>query len=179
MHREQSHGLVVWSFLSGRTKYKPIDIVESWLKDPAGIPTNKSPEYADRNGYSLQKPYIEFRCARPALTSMAIQLCAGLLLKEMRSAVQGSSGLQGSRVGLRGHMELALDDVGLQMIQTVRSIIQKRQPHTLELLIKLATPEPRKENGVLVVRKTRPPELVSNCQIALWIQCIEKALARG
>lgn len=96
---------------------------------------------------------------------MAIQLCADLLLKEMRNAVQGSSGLQGSRVGLRGHMELALDDIGLQTIQTVRSIIQKWQPRTLELLIKLATPEPRKENGVLVVRKTRPPDLVGGCHM--------------
>lgn len=104
---------------------------------------------------------------------MAIQLCGDLLLKEMRNAVQGSSGLQGSRVGLRGHMELALDDIGLQTIQTVRSIIQKWQPHTLELLIKLATPEPRKENGVLVVRKTRPPDLVGGCRMIPHRGCIE------
>ncbi|KAH9922254.1 uncharacterized protein B0H18DRAFT_1185486 [Fomitopsis serialis] len=158
VHRSVSHGLTIRRFLSGQSKYKPIDIIDCWLHDPAGRP---DPEVEDDKMYSLEKPFLEIPSARAALTSMVVQLCYRKLLKEMRSAVKGSSGLHGSQVGKRGHKELAWDDLGVQTIKAVRSIAEKHQPLTLQFLTMLASPEPHKRNGVVAVRKTRPPDLVA------------------
>lgn len=159
VHRSPSQGITVQKFLSGKTTYKPIQIVDFWLRDPAGAPAKDSSAYSDM--FSLGAVYLDLGYARPALTSMAMQLCSQKLLAEMRKAVRGSSGLHGSQVGKRGHMELACDDIGLHTLEKVKEVISKYQPVTFELLRILAAPEGRKLDGVPVERKTRPPELVS------------------
>ena len=159
VHRSQSHGITVQKFLSGKTTYKSIQIVDFWLRDPAGAPAKDSPAYGDM--FSLRAAHLDVAYARPALTSMAMQLCSQKLLAEMRKAVRGSSGLHGSQVGKRGHMELACDDIGLHTLDKVKEVISKYQPVTFELLRILAAPELRKVDGVAKERKTRPPELVS------------------
>ncbi|KAH9934138.1 uncharacterized protein B0H18DRAFT_841114, partial [Fomitopsis serialis] len=90
------------------------------------------PNSPDDLMYSLDKPFTEIPSARAAITSMVVQLCHQKLLKEMRKT-----------------------------IKSVKSVAQMHQPLTLRLLTMLASPEPHKRDGVIVVRKTRPPQLVA------------------
>ncbi|KAI1792869.1 hypothetical protein LXA43DRAFT_886661 [Ganoderma leucocontextum] len=71
--RSQQHGSVVGNFLSGNTKYTPIQIVDFWLHDAAGQPKRSNPEFSLR--YSPTVPYNTLKRACVALTAMSVQLC--------------------------------------------------------------------------------------------------------
>lgn len=163
VHRSSSQGLTVQKFLSGQARYKPIEIIDFWFRDPVGAPPKDSPAYGDM--FSLKAAYSTLLYVRPALTAMAMQLCVQKLVAEMRTAVRGSSGMHGSQVGKCGHMELTCEDIGLRTLDKVKEIILEYQPLTFELLRLLAAPATRKVDGELVERKTWPPDLVCFCSL--------------
>ncbi|KAI0353618.1 hypothetical protein OH77DRAFT_1406859 [Trametes cingulata] len=160
VRRTPSHGSVVGRYLSGTTSHRPIELVGFWLRDSCGRP-HKTSEEAELM-YSPTVPYTTIKHARPALTSMCIQLCAKRMLSERAKAVKGSSGLHGSADGKHGHKELCWADISSDTVAHVQGILQAHQPLTLHLITQLATPKPyRNESGVMAVRKTRPPAIVA------------------
>ncbi len=82
VRREQSPGVVCQKFLSGRTLYKPIDIIQDWLTHPGGRFSANSDEAELM--YSLDVPYQQIKSVRPAITSMAIQLVKARLEKKQK-----------------------------------------------------------------------------------------------
>ncbi len=160
VRRSNSHGSVVGRFLSGSTTYKPIQIVDFWLQDPAGRTHRKDPEHELM--YSPTTPYGTIKHARQALTAMCVQLCEKRMLRERKNAVRGANGLHGSKEGKRGRKELQWDDISSRTVADAREIFRTHQPVTLHILTALARPAPYKnELGEVIERKTRPPELVS------------------
>ncbi|TCD64683.1 hypothetical protein EIP91_003797 [Steccherinum ochraceum] len=166
--RSLSTGMVVSWFLRGQTAYTPIQIVEQWFKDPAGRPKPKSDEYTLMYSSRHVMPYIDIHHIRPALASFAVQVVEGRLAKEQRNAVKGPNGLHGSHRTERGRYEICWKDIGRHTVKTAQELAQEHQPLAWTLLLQLATPRPYKnENGVSVVRKTRPPELVATEVISI------------
>ncbi|KAI9066783.1 hypothetical protein FKP32DRAFT_1565201 [Trametes sanguinea] len=154
------HGSVVGRFLSGLSTHKPIDIVSFWIKDPAGLPKAGHDEAALL--YSPTVPYDTIKHARPALTSMCTQLCLKMMLSERKHAVKGSSGLHGSAPAKHGHKQLCWADIGSGTVARAQEILERHQPLTFYVLTQLAKPAPyRNAEGLLVVRKSRPPTLVA------------------
>lgn len=159
--RGQRHGTIVGSFLSGRTKHKPIEIISYWLEDEAGRPKQTNSEYVLK--YSPEANWRDIKHASVAITAMAVQLCMARMLREQKIAVRGQNGLHGSAVGIRGRRELSWKDISSKTVAETQDILKNHQPLAFRLLCALATPAKRKDdivNGVIRVRKTRPPMLV-------------------
>ncbi|KAI0713539.1 hypothetical protein C8Q76DRAFT_796499 [Earliella scabrosa] len=158
--RDRRHGTIVGTFLSGGMKHTASEIVSFWLHDTAGKPKRTDSEFSYK--FSPTVEWQSIRHASVALTAMACQLCETQLIREQRRAVKGSTGLHGSLRGNRGRHELAWSDIGCETVAKAREIFEKHQPLTLHILTKLATPrERRDENGLVMVRKARPPALVA------------------
>lgn len=159
--RTQSHGMTVQHFLSGTTKYTPIQIVDAWLRDPKGHAT--SVNHSEHNLlYSLDSPYTDIKHARQALTSMAAQLVQRQLVREQNRAVKGQSGLAGSAIGKHNHRDIHWDDIGAETISRVNEIIIAHQPLTYKLFVHLASSRRQAKNGESgPERTTRPPDIVS------------------
>ena len=160
LHRSQRHGTIVGMFLSGATRHSAAEIISFWLKDEAGRPSKETPDYAAR--YSPSVDWTTIRHAQPAITAMAVQLCEQQLIREQRVAVRGENGLHGSMISPNGHRQLCWKDIGKDTVSSVKKILMRHQPLAFHLLLRLATPRPRKDNhGNIVVRKSRPTDGVS------------------
>ncbi|KAI0363120.1 hypothetical protein BV20DRAFT_984001, partial [Pilatotrama ljubarskyi] len=158
--RDERHGTIVGMFLAGRTKRKPIQIVNYWLKDEAGRPKMSNAEYS--LGYSPDVDWKEIKHARIAITAMAVQLTLQRMLREQKTAVKGENGLHGSATGTRGHRQISWRDIGSHTVGHVQELLERHQPVTFRMVQALATPAERKdENGKVMIRKTRPPALVA------------------
>ncbi|KAH9917526.1 hypothetical protein B0H21DRAFT_879595 [Amylocystis lapponica] len=160
IERNEPHRTMMSRFLSGGTKYTFADILSAVMQDPGGLPKGDSAEMED-TPYSLAKSYVVIKHARPAIATMAVEFVRGELLKEIRVTVQSTHGLHGSMPAARrgGHMQLCWNDIGTSTVSKVTEILRETHPLGFDLLLHLATPKPRKVNGVLVTRKTRPPLL--------------------
>ena len=83
------------------------------------------------------------------------------LQREQRIAVRGANGLHGSAVRPNGRRELCWKDLGPQAVSTSKGILMEHQPLAFYIIQQLATPRPKKnEHGVVVVRRTRPTDIV-------------------
>ena len=110
--------------------------------------------------YSPSTPFLDIKPARPAITSFAVQLIEKKLTQERNMAVRPSSGLHASAKTNSPDKILSWEDVGLTTVADITDILKEHQPLTWHYLLKLTTPKPRKQNGVIVVQKYRPPEMV-------------------
>ncbi|KAJ6558349.1 hypothetical protein B0H19DRAFT_906888, partial [Mycena capillaripes] len=138
IHRSQTHSQMVSICLAGRAKETVADIISEWMAHPDGrIPVN-SPN-SDLM-YSTTIPYTEIRPVRAALTSFSTQTIGKKVGDEAETAVKLDSGLH--------------------------SVIERDQRVTLYLFDKIAVRKPRKQDGVVVERKTRPAATVITHAIA-------------
>ncbi|KAJ3535139.1 hypothetical protein NM688_g7020 [Phlebia brevispora] len=154
--RGRRHRRMIGRFLNGGTVAR---ILTCWLEDPSGKPGSEAKE--GKILYSLDVPYTELKNARNAITSCAAQLVRDEILREVRKAVQSESGLHGTGISAKGRKEISWADIGPNTLRDVMEIIKECQPLTWQLVKELVTPPARKRNGVLVVRKSRLPELTS------------------
>ncbi|OSD03124.1 hypothetical protein PYCCODRAFT_1366450, partial [Trametes coccinea BRFM310] len=153
-------GSVVGQFLSGNTTHTPIEITSFWLRDVSGRPRKGTMESSLM--FSPNVPYGTIKHARPALTSMCVQVCFERMLAERKKAVKGSNGLHGSAAARHGHRTLSWADINSGTVAQVQEMLQQHQPLTWHLMKRLASPAPyRDAHGLLVTRKSRPPELVA------------------
>ncbi|KAI0744072.1 hypothetical protein C8Q80DRAFT_1107396 [Daedaleopsis nitida] len=121
-------------FLCGRTSHTPIEIIQLWHDHPFSYPATTA-EHSEAL-YSFDKPYLEVKHARAAITSMAVQLCERRMLEEVRQAVRGLS--------------------------MVGRILERHQPLALRLLTSIATPRARSDSKYPAAeRQQRPPRLVA------------------
>ncbi|KAF7791171.1 hypothetical protein EIP86_002182 [Pleurotus ostreatoroseus] len=103
--RGPRHAKMASRFLNGTTAYSVGDILKCWLEDPSGKPGAEEEEVAYK--YSLDKPYLELKHAQVVLTAFAAQLVKAEMLREIRRAVESSSGLHGTVVSPKGRKQLA------------------------------------------------------------------------
>ncbi|PIL27740.1 hypothetical protein GSI_10893 [Ganoderma sinense ZZ0214-1] len=158
--RSARHGSVVGNFLAGKNRHKAIEIVEFWVNDTAGRAKQDDPEF--KHMYSPTLPYQNLKHARIAISAMCIQASMKQMRLERMRAVKGSSGLHGSAEGRRGRRQLSWEDIGSKTVSKVQDIIKTYQPVTYHIIKDLVSPRPyRNEHGVIAVRKTRPPEVVT------------------
>ncbi|KAJ7685854.1 hypothetical protein B0H17DRAFT_941123 [Mycena rosella] len=152
--RSLTHAQMVSSFLAGRGKRIVAHIVEQWLKDPAGrIPQNSD---ANKFMFSTTIPYTEIGPVRAALTTFSTQTVGKKLSQEAESAVKLTNGLHVS-VGVRNpEKKVHWNVLGADTIPQVEAVIAKEQPTTVYLFYKIAMRKPRRRNGVILERKTRP-----------------------
>src|SRR5882762_2653138 len=155
--RSSCHATMVSQFLRGQTRYKVADILAAWTQSPDGRPQSSED---GENMYSPSTPFLDIKPARPAITSFAVQLIEKKLTQERNMAVRPSSGLHASAKTNSPDKILSWEDVGLMTVADITDILKEHQPLTWHYLLKLTTPKPRKRNGVIVVRKYRPPEVV-------------------
>ncbi|KAJ3559455.1 hypothetical protein NM688_g327 [Phlebia brevispora] len=156
IRRDRRHATTVSRFLQESGVGK---ILKCWFEDPSGRPDSDSEEA--QLMYTTDVPYLELTHARTIITSFAAQLVRDEMLREVRKVVKRESGLQGTGTSERGRKEMSWADIGPNTLRDVMRIIQECQPLTWQLVKELITPPVRKKNGVLVVRKSRPPELTS------------------
>ncbi|KAJ7735335.1 hypothetical protein B0H16DRAFT_1256415, partial [Mycena metata] len=132
LSRSTVHAQMVSRFLGGRAENSVSDILAAWMASPDGRVPAHSP---NRNlMYSTSIPYTTIKPVRAALTSFATQIIGKKVACEAESAVHISSGLH--------------------------AVIEKQQPVTVFLCNNIAMRRPRTRAGVVLVRKTRPPETV-------------------
>ncbi|KAF7797543.1 hypothetical protein EIP86_008743 [Pleurotus ostreatoroseus] len=162
--RNRSHAKMVERFLRGTTGHGLGDILKWWMEDPSGIPETGSSEA--HLLYSLDVPYLELKHARAVMTSFAAQTVKAEMFREVRSIAESKSGMHGTGTSPKGRKELARDDIGPNTLSDVKTIIEKTQPLTWRIICDLVTPPPRVRNGVVTIRKTRPPELVSTSSMS-------------
>ncbi|KAJ3553132.1 hypothetical protein NM688_g3779 [Phlebia brevispora] len=155
----RGHNTAVTQFLNGQSTPGIRDIVRCWVDDPLGRAAGSDEE---EQLYSTEVPYHTLRHAEAVFTSLAAQLVKTKLAREMRVATDSKNGLHGTGVSKKGRKEMRWDDIGPHTVDDVMKIIKRHQPLTFTIIKDLVTPEPwRRRDGVRVVRKTRPPELVS------------------
>ncbi|KAF7800027.1 hypothetical protein EIP86_011270 [Pleurotus ostreatoroseus] len=161
VRRERSHATAVSHFLSGRTLHSFIEILDNIWKDPAGRPRPENEEYD--LAYSTLTPYTSIRYARPAISSFCVQTIKAKMLKERNRAVRTASGLHGSVPGARrgSQRSISWKDIGSESISTVMGILKRYQPLTWDILFALVTPRTRRQNGQVVSRKRRPPDVTT------------------
>ena len=83
-----------------------------------------------------------------------------MLTQERNMAVRPLSGLHASAKTNSLDKILSWEDVGLMTVADIMGILKEHQPLTWHYLLKLTMPKPRKRNGVIVVWKYWPPEVV-------------------
>ncbi|KAJ7672981.1 hypothetical protein DFH06DRAFT_1319207 [Mycena polygramma] len=131
-------------------------IVEQWMKDPAG----RIPRYSTSKDlmFSTTTPFTEIGPVRAALTTFSTQTVGKKVAREAENAVKLTSGLHVS-VGVRGpETKLHWSDIGANTIPHVESVIEAEQRVAVYLFDKIAMRKPRKRNGIVLERKTRPSE---------------------
>ncbi|KAJ7805241.1 hypothetical protein B0H14DRAFT_3485292 [Mycena olivaceomarginata] len=123
--------------------------------------------------YSTSIPYTTIKPVRAALTSFATQIIGKKVACEAECAVQISSGLHVSIGTKSKHPETQLQrhHIGAGTIPHVRAVIEKQQPVTIFLCNNIAMRRPRTRAGVVLIRKTRPPEMVVTHAIAAMNFC--------
>jgi hypothetical protein len=110
--------------------------------------------------YSPSIPFTDIHPARPAITSFAMQVVEKRLLYERQQASKPSSGLHAVTSAQSGNKAVTWDAIGSGTVAEITASLQTCQPLTFHYLSRLATPKPRKRNGVIIQHKTQPPEIV-------------------
>ncbi|KAJ6614033.1 hypothetical protein B0H10DRAFT_2268702, partial [Mycena sp. CBHHK59/15] len=138
IHRSQTHSQMVSIFLAGRAQETVADIIALWMAHPDGRVPAHSPNLDLM--YSTTQLYTNIRPVRAALTLFSTQTIGKKLADEAENTVKLSNGLHAT--------------------------IEREQPVTLYLFNNIAMRKPRKRNGVVLERKSRPPDMVITQAIA-------------
>ncbi|KAJ6616142.1 hypothetical protein B0H10DRAFT_1949352 [Mycena sp. CBHHK59/15] len=137
IHRSPAHSQMVSIFLAGRGKKTVANIITEWMAHADGRIPETSPNWDLM--YSTTIPYNEIRPVRAALTAFSTQT-----------------------IGKKKHPETKLcrEDFGDATIPRVKLVIEREQAVTLYLCNNIAMRKPRKRDGVILERKTRPADTV-------------------
>lgn len=138
-------------------------ILQSILDHPSSKPHAGNEEADDM--FSTTRPYLDIKHARPAITTMALDLVKTKLVQEIKAAVKGTNGLHGSKPSTRrgGRWKLTAEDISATTHSAVAEIFERHQPVGHYLISELITPRARtNESGVIAVRKMRPTAVVSS-----------------
>ena len=157
IHRSHRHATAASRFLQGENTYHVADILECWLRSPDGRPRSNEDH---KQMYSPSISFTDIRPARSVITSFAVQIVEKRLLHERQQASKPSSGLHTVTSAQSGDKSVTWDAIGSGTVAEITVSLQTCQPLTFHYLSQLATPKPRKQNGVVVQCKTRPPEIV-------------------
>ncbi|KAH9916364.1 uncharacterized protein B0H18DRAFT_1124277 [Fomitopsis serialis] len=166
IQRDEPHRTMIARFLSGNTKHTFVEMVQAIMEDTAGLPKQSDDESTYM--YSQNHPSLEIKHARPALTTMAVELVTKEMVREMNTTVKSVNGLHGSAVPLRrgGRMHLRWQDISTSTVETTKTILSTHSPLAFHFLLRLATPPARTatdtqspEGVVIATRRIRPPKL--------------------
>ena len=122
--------------------------------------------------YSPSIPFTDIYPTCPAITSFAVQVVEKRLLYERQQASKPSSGLHAVTSAQSGDKAVTWDAIGSGTVAEITASLQTCQPLTFHYLSQLATPKPRKRNGIVVQRKTRPPEIMRTSMPHIRKQCL-------
>ena len=111
--------------------------------------------------FSITVPYKDIGPVRPALSSFAAQTTTEKLLEEAEKVIKPGNELHVTLSNSKQTgKKIEWTDLGATTLQKIQMVIQKHQPLTWDLITKLAARPPNLREGVKVVRRRRPPELV-------------------
>jgi hypothetical protein len=145
-------------FLAGRANKTVTDIISAWMSHPDGRIPAHSPN-SDLM-HSTTVPYTDIRPVRAALTSFSTQTIGKKVAREAESVVKLDSGLHVSIGKKYPETKLRREDFGEGTIPRVQAVIEEKQRVTLYLCNKIAMRRPRKRDGIVIERKTRPAAMV-------------------
>lgn len=104
------HASIIQHFLHGKTKYKPIDIVDSWYRHPYGA------KFEDEHPmFSLRHEYKTIQPVQPAISSFAAHIITTHLIKGAKRAVKTTSGLHvavSKKKGRSKEASITWNDIG-------------------------------------------------------------------
>ncbi|KAF7437557.1 hypothetical protein PC9H_004399 [Pleurotus ostreatus] len=156
--RSERHAQMVSKFLRGECDFGVGVILDLWLRSPSAIPA----EGVEEEGklYLTTAEYHKLKSAWPAITTLAAHLVYKQFDKELRQVVKKKSGLH--TFSTNGS-PVPLDNYGSKTFLSAVNTFKKVQPLTWDIILRLATPTPRRKAGqeVIVRRIERPPELVA------------------
>jgi hypothetical protein len=153
--RDQTHAQMVKSFLGGKGKYTPSDILAFWMSSPDGVLHAHDPDLA--NMFSTDTPYTEIGPVRAALTSFALQTVGNHLARGAERAVQASSGLQVSLTNKNPAKKSGWLRIGENTIPFVSDVLDNHLKPAFYLLEQIAIRKSRTRDGVVMApRKHRP-----------------------
>jgi hypothetical protein len=152
--RGQTHAQMVKSFLGGKGKYTPSDIIAFWMSSPDGVLHAHDPDLA--NMFSTDTPYTEIRPVRAALTSFALQTVGKHLAHGAEKAVHASSGLQVALTSKNPAKKSGWLRIGENTIPFVGDVLDNHLKPAFYLLEQIAARKPRTRDGVVMPRKHRP-----------------------
>ncbi|KAJ7726617.1 hypothetical protein B0H16DRAFT_1735544 [Mycena metata] len=153
LHRSQRHGLIVESYLAGKSRYTVSGIIGAMLTSPYG-------RSKDEMIFDTETSYLLVRPVRQALTAFAAQTCVDYLEEESRAVVKSSGGLWVKRREKDGEYDnVKWEDLGAA-IQHATSSLLENQHLAVKFLRVIAEPKPRSRGGVITIRKSRPHENV-------------------
>ncbi|KAJ7891465.1 hypothetical protein B0H13DRAFT_1625931 [Mycena leptocephala] len=153
--RDQTHAQMVKSFLGGKGKYTPSDILAFWMSSPDGVLHAHDPDLA--NMFSTDTPYTEIGPVRAALTSFALQTVGNHLARGAERAVQASSGLQVSLTNKNPAKKSGWLRIGENTIPFVSDVLDNHLKPAFYLLEQIAVRKSRTRDGVVMApRKHRP-----------------------
>src|SRR5882762_8808647 len=91
---------------------------------------------------------------------------------ERQQASKLSSGLHAVTSAQSGDKSVTWDAIGSGTVAEITMSLQTCQTLTFHYLSQLATPKPRKQNSIVVQRKTRPPEIMRTSMPHIRKQCL-------
>ncbi len=131
------HGSIIKHFIHGKTKYRPIDILESWYRHPYGA------KFENEGMFSLKLDYKQVQHIHPAISSFAAQIVAEHLVQGANKAIQTSNGLHVNVSKKKGRVQDATftwHDISDRPIERAQEVFQHHEPLLFDLVVMLATP---------------------------------------
>ncbi|KAF9232804.1 hypothetical protein BU15DRAFT_80791 [Melanogaster broomeanus] len=184
VHRSPKHAAYVHQLLNGSSGHGIGFLLDAWMHSPDGVVGIGTDDH--NLMYNTSVDFKTIRPVRPALTSFAAQIIKKKLVQEAEEAVKPGNGLHTSvprasasstRFTSGRSSQLQWTDIGLTTVSSVADIIKKCQPLTWDYVTTICARPPRKRNGVVAVRKTRPVEAVAASVIS-EMDCSRDGLAR-
>ena len=151
------HGSIIQHFIHGKTKYRPIDILESWYRHPYGA------KFEHKGMFSLKQDYKKVQHVRPAISSFAAQIVAEHLVQGAKKAIQTSNGLHVNVSKKKGRVQeaaLTWHDISDQPIEHAQEVFQHHEPLLFDLVVMLATPIQASHKQLEDLDDRQCPELV-------------------
>jgi hypothetical protein len=162
VHRSQRHGNIVQRYLSGRNFFNVAEILEAWFTSPDGAGNDLESEM-----FTLTTPYTELAHVRSVLTAFSAQIVKKKLIQDIRIAVQKSGGLHAPISRKKESADPSHPDSGVgfaelggALMANIRHIIEQTQGLFYQYMVALASPDIASRQGVVSLRRNRPPELV-------------------
>jgi hypothetical protein len=162
--RSDMHTQMASKFVGGFCKHSPVDIIEIWVRSPWGIP--KEGRWERDEMFSIEVDFRKVKPARPGITSFAVQMVFEKLERDIREGVKKANGLHTFTTGA---CKMINDNFGAQTFLDATTALKEHQSLAWNLLVKLATPHPQVKGSEIATRQYRPPEMVCNCLMGVYL----------